>query len=97
LDEPTSALDRAVQIEVLALLERLQKAHGLAYVFISHDVAVIRAIADEIAVMRDGRIVEHGSAQQIFERARALYKSARLCGISIRLADPTSRQRKDIP
>jgi ABC-type microcin C transport system duplicated ATPase subunit YejF len=70
LDEPTSALDRAVQIEILALLERLQKAHDLAYVFISHDLAVIRAIADEIAVMKEGRIIEHGPVQEIVENPR---------------------------
>jgi ABC-type microcin C transport system duplicated ATPase subunit YejF len=76
LDEPTSALDRAVQIEILALLERLQKAHGLAYVFISHDLAVIRAIADEIAVMKEGRIIEHGPVQEIVENPREPYTIA---------------------
>lgn len=76
LDEPTSALDRAVQIEILALLERLQEAHGLTYVFISHDLAVIRAVADEIAVMKDGRIIEHGAAQEIVERPRGPYTRA---------------------
>ncbi len=76
LDEPTSALDRAVQIEILALLERLQEAHGLTYVFISHDLAVIRAVADEIAVMKDGRIVEQGPAREIVERPREPYTKA---------------------
>jgi ABC-type microcin C transport system duplicated ATPase subunit YejF len=73
LDEPTSALDRTVQIGILALLEDLQDAHGLAYVFISHDLAVIRAVADEIAVMKDGRIVEQGPAQEIVEHPRDPY------------------------
>jgi ABC-type microcin C transport system duplicated ATPase subunit YejF len=73
LDEPTSALDRAVQIGILALLEQLQDAHGVTYVFISHDLAVIRAVSDEIAVMKDGRIVEQGPAQQIVERPREPY------------------------
>jgi ABC-type microcin C transport system duplicated ATPase subunit YejF len=73
LDEPTSALDRTVQIGILALLEDLQEAHGLAYIFISHDLAVIRAVADEIAVMKDGRIVEQGPAQEIVEHPRELY------------------------
>ncbi|MGA7384111.1 MAG: dipeptide ABC transporter ATP-binding protein [Methylocella sp.] len=73
LDEPTSALDRAVQIGILALLEHLQEAHGLTYVFISHDLAVIRAVADEIAVMKDGRIIEQGPAQEIVERPREPY------------------------
>ncbi len=73
LDEPTSALDRAVQTGILALLEQLQEAHGLTYVFISHDLAVIRAVADEIAVMKDGRIVEQGAANEIVERPREPY------------------------
>ena len=76
LDEPTSALDRAVQTGILALLEQLQDAHGLTYVFISHDLAVIRAAADEIAVMKDGRIIEQGPAQEIVERPRAPYTRA---------------------
>ncbi|MGH6837919.1 MAG: ABC transporter ATP-binding protein [Methylocella sp.] len=76
LDEPTSALDRAVQIEILALLEQLQEAHGLTYVFISHDLAVIRAVADEIAVMKGGRIIEQGAAREIVERPREPYTRA---------------------
>jgi oligopeptide transport system ATP-binding protein len=76
LDEPTSALDRAVQIGILALLEQLQEAHGLTYVFISHDLAVIRAVADEIAVMKDGRVIEQGAAQEIVECPRAPYTRA---------------------
>jgi ABC-type microcin C transport system duplicated ATPase subunit YejF len=76
LDEPTSALDRAVQIEILALLERLQEAHGLTYVLISHDLSVIRAVADEIAVMKDGRVIEQGPAQEIVARPREPYTRA---------------------
>ncbi|WP_026606701.1 ABC transporter ATP-binding protein [Methylocapsa acidiphila] len=76
LDEPTSALDRSVQIEILALLRNLQDAHGLAYIFISHDLAVLRALADEIAVMKDGRIVEQGEARQILEAPRDAYARA---------------------
>jgi ABC-type microcin C transport system duplicated ATPase subunit YejF len=76
LDEPTSALDRAVQIGILALLEDLQEAHGLTYVLISHDLAVIRAVADEIAVMKDGHIVEYAPAQEIVERPREPYTRA---------------------
>ncbi|MYB34602.1 MAG: ABC transporter ATP-binding protein [Gammaproteobacteria bacterium] len=66
LDEPTSALDRTVQIQVLELLERLQKQYGMAYVFISHDLSVIRAIADEVMVMKAGDVVEHGDAETLF-------------------------------
>ncbi len=76
LDEPTSALDRSVQIGVLALLRDLQDAHGLSYIFISHDLAVIRALADEIAVMKDGRIVEQGEARRIMEEPREAYTRA---------------------
>jgi ABC-type microcin C transport system duplicated ATPase subunit YejF len=76
LDEPTSALDRAVQIGILTLLEQLQEAHGLTYVFISHDLAVIRAVADEIAVMKNGRIIEQGAAQEIVLRPREPYTKA---------------------
>ena len=66
LDEPTSALDRAVQVQVLDLLNRLQRQHGLAYVFISHDLSVVRAIADDLMVMRSGDVVEQGDAKSIF-------------------------------
>ncbi len=66
LDEPTSALDRTAQKEVLALLRTLQEMRGLSYLFISHDLAVIRAMADDVLVMKDGRVVERGSTEQIF-------------------------------
>ena len=62
LDEPTSALDRAVQAQMITLLTQLQKKHGLAYLFISHDLKVVRALSDEIIVMREGEVVEHGTA-----------------------------------
>ncbi|QFU16130.1 ABC transporter ATP-binding protein [Microvirga thermotolerans] len=73
LDEPTSALDRSVQKEIVELLRDLQKAHGLAYVFISHDLAVVRALSDEIMVMKSGKVVERGSADAIFERPQEEY------------------------
>jgi ABC-type microcin C transport system duplicated ATPase subunit YejF len=76
LDEPTSALDRAVQIDILALLEALQEAHGLTYLLISHDLAVIRAMADEIAVMKDGCIVEKGPTAEIVDHPREAYTRA---------------------
>jgi len=67
LDEPTSALDRSVQKDIVELLRDLQSAHGLAYVFISHDLAVVRAVSDRILVMKDGRVVESGPAERILE------------------------------
>ncbi|NIX76496.1 ABC transporter ATP-binding protein [Microvirga terricola] len=73
LDEPTSALDRSVQKEIVELLRELQKAHGLAYVFISHDLAVVRALSDEIMVMKTGKVVERGTAEQIFDRPKEDY------------------------
>jgi ABC-type microcin C transport system duplicated ATPase subunit YejF len=73
LDEPTSALDRSVQKEVVELLRDLQTAHGLAYVFISHDLAVVRALSDEIMVMKSGKVVERGPVETIFERPQEDY------------------------
>nr|WP_235919192.1 ABC transporter ATP-binding protein [Aureimonas psammosilenae] len=73
LDEPTSALDRSVQAQIVELLRRLQREHDLAYVFISHDLAVVRAMADFIMVMKDGKLVESGAAADIFERPQADY------------------------
>ena len=76
LDEPTSALDMSVQAQVVDLLRRLQAKHQLAYLFISHDLKVIRALANDVIVMRNGRIVEHGPAEQIFERPQSDYTKA---------------------
>ena len=73
LDEPTSALDRSVQADVLRLLRRLQDARGLSYLFITHDLGVVGAIADRIAVMKAGRIVETGPAAQILRAPREAY------------------------
>ncbi len=81
LDEPTSALDVTIQAQVIDLLKDLQQRHGLTYIFITHDLRVIRSMADELAVMRRGRIVESGPADRIFARpehdyTRQLFQAA---------------------
>ena len=73
LDEPTSALDRTIQRQIVELLRRLQDEYGLSYLFISHDLAMVRAMADTILVMKDGRIVEQGQTADLFERPRSEY------------------------
>jgi oligopeptide transport system ATP-binding protein len=76
LDEPTSALDRSVQKEIVELLRHLQETHGLSYLFISHDLAVVRAMADEVLVMKEGRVVERGLTEQIFADPKDPYTRA---------------------
>ena len=76
LDEPTSALDMSVQAQIVDLLRGLQQKHNLAYLFISHDLKVIRALANEVIVMRDGIAVERGEARQIFEAPKTDYTKA---------------------
>ena len=73
LDEPTSALDRQVQKQIVDLLRDLQQAHNLSYLFISHDLAVVRAMADHIMVMKDGRMVEQGTPDEVMEHPREDY------------------------
>ncbi|WP_242219283.1 ABC transporter ATP-binding protein [Shinella zoogloeoides] len=76
LDEPTSALDMSVQAQVVELLRDLQARHNLAYLFISHDLKVVRALANDIIVMRGGRVVEKGRAKDIIERPGEAYTKA---------------------
>jgi len=76
LDEPTSALDMSIQAQIVDLLRELQERHGLAYLFISHDLKVVRALADRVIVMRHGRVVEQGTSRQIFESPTQPYTRA---------------------
>ena len=73
LDEPTSALDLSVQAQILNLLLDLQAEQGLSYLFITHDLSVVRHVADELAVMKDGKVVETGECVALFENPRHVY------------------------
>jgi microcin C transport system ATP-binding protein len=76
LDEPTSALDMSVQAQIVELLRELQTRHGLAYLFISHDLRVVRALAHEILVMKDGKILETGSTERVMTQPQHPYTRA---------------------
>ncbi|MGG7519016.1 ABC transporter ATP-binding protein [Allorhizobium undicola] len=78
LDEPTSALDMSVQAQVVDLLRDLQQRHDLAYLFISHDLKVVKALANDLIVMRMGKVVEHGPAEQVFRAPKEDYTKALL-------------------
>jgi microcin C transport system ATP-binding protein len=89
LDEPTSALDMSVQAQIVELLRRLQKDHALGYLFISHDLRVVRALAHRVVVMRSGVVVEEGPAEAIFDRPREEYTRALMAAAFALEADDT--------
>jgi microcin C transport system ATP-binding protein len=78
LDEPTSALDMSVQAQIVDLLRDLQKRHDLAYLFISHDLKVVRALSNYIVVLKSGKVVEEGPSPEVFEHPKAAYTKALL-------------------
>ncbi|MFA6279811.1 MAG: ABC transporter ATP-binding protein [Bdellovibrionales bacterium] len=78
LDEPTSALDRSVQAQIIDLLRDLQKRYGLAYLFISHDLRVVKALSNYVIVMKEGRVVEEGAAESLFQAPQEEYTKALL-------------------
>ena len=73
LDEPTSALDMTVQVQIVDLLRRLQVKYGLAYLFISHDLAVVRAMSHRVVVMKQGDIVEYAESEALFKSPQTEY------------------------
>ncbi len=94
LDEPTSALDMSVQAQIVDLLRRLQQRHGLGYLFISHDLKVVRALAHRLIVLRHGEVVEEGLAAKIFANPQQAY-TRDLMAAAFNLAAPTSVEEED--
>jgi oligopeptide transport system ATP-binding protein len=93
-DEPVSALDVSIQAQIVNLLDDLQDEFGLAYLFVAHDIGVVRHISDRIAVMHDGKLVEQGSADQVCEHPKDDYTKKLLTAVPI--PDPReSRERRE--
>jgi oligopeptide transport system ATP-binding protein len=97
-DEPVSALDVSIQAQILNLLKDLQKEFGLAYLFIAHDLAVVRTMSDRIAVMNRGKIVEYGPAEQVYSHPKDAYSQALLAAVPVpdphRMRERRAERRK---
>ena len=91
-DEPVSALDVSIQAQIINLLKDLQAEFGLAYLFIAHDLAVVRSVSDRIAVMHHGRIVETGLAKDVYERPKDAYTKTLLASVPV--PDPARMQER---
>ncbi|HEY0118618.1 MAG TPA: ATP-binding cassette domain-containing protein [Cellulomonas sp.] len=92
LDEPTSGLDQSVRGRMVALLRELQVSTQAAYLFITHDISVVRRIADEVVVMHEGLVVERGARDDVLDRPRDPYTQALLSAVPV--TDPTQRRRR---
>jgi len=82
-DEPTSALDVSVQAQIIQLLKTLQQEKGVSYLFITHDLAVVAEVADEVAVMYQGKIIEHGPVAQVLSRPAQAYTKKLLAAVPV--------------